>query len=324
MKITPQMLVDRHKLIELEGLEQLDGNPHRADTDALAASIDEFGQFEPIVVYRGEILIGNHRAQQFAQAGESAVAGYDLSDLELDDAHRLAMALASNRIAQLGSDDPKLLAAAINAIGADDVGLVSSAGFDLEALPVELAGLVEVDGYTRRGSVEIEEDELPAIEEDPVSKLGDIWELGRHTLICGSAFDPRVMPDSCEMILTDPPYGMNLDTDYTKLPDAASGKRYRPVIGDDVKFDMSRVPSPECAEQFWFGADWYRDSLPDGGVFLCWDKRVESKLDSVIGSMFELIWSSHRHQRVIFRHQWTGYDQKRVEGFWSPPDTETG
>ena len=169
MKITPQMLVDRHGLIDVDSLAQLEGNPHRADEQALASSIDTFGQFEPIVVWNGEILIGNHRAAHFASKGVKQIAGYDLSDIDLDEAHRLSMALASNRIAQLGTDDPRLLAEAINTIADSNIGLVDSAGFDLEALPAELGGLVEVGGYLRGVPDFSPEDEgsQPRLDEQP-------------------------------------------------------------------------------------------------------------------------------------------------------------
>lgn len=120
-----------------------------------------------------------------------------------------------------------------------------------------------------------------------------------------------------DMVFTDPPYGMNLDTDYTKMrPDTeasrkfqqakgkTTNKNYDRVIGDSEEWIFDSANHFDCAEQFWWGADWYRRTLPAGGSWFVWDKRQNddgSNLDEMFGSVFELCWSKTRHKREIAR-----------------------
>jgi DNA modification methylase len=164
---------------------------------------------------------------------------------------------------------------------------------------------------------------VPDAPAEPVTVLGDLWELGPHRLLCGNAQMPehldRLLEDSRpDAILTDPPYGMNLDTDYTVRPRGSDrgllkdrpAKTYRPVLGDDEPFDAGFLAAQfsDVAEQFWFGADYYRRTLSEqdtDGSWLVWDKRGEGA-DNGIGSGFELIWSKQKHKRDLLRYFWYG------------------
>lgn len=138
-------------------------------------------------------------------------------------------------------------------------------------------------------------------------EYGQAWKVGRHRIVCGDCNDPEILFKALEigqpkMILTDPPYGIGLDTDYSKLPSTKPGgnKIYAPVYGDDKSFTYNNF-GLDCAEEFWFGADYYHKSLPDGGSWIVWDKRVEEQFDAMFGSAFELIWSRQKHKREIIR-----------------------
>lgn len=143
----------------------------------------------------------------------------------------------------------------------------------------------------------------------PVSKLGDLWLLGNHRVLCGDSTDKttveRLMDGKkADMVFTDPPYGMNLDTDYSKLPStkATGNKTHKAVIGDDKPFDYQLFAWLQQPEQIWFGANYYAKTLPDCGSWLVWDKRVEEKFDKMFGSGFEIAWSKTRHKQKIYRH----------------------
>lgn len=152
--------------------------------------------------------------------------------------------------------------------------------------------------------------------------LGEVVELGHHRLVCGDAFNPEhrallLQGEKPDMLYCDPPYGMGVETTRKK---AASERSWRatnavvatrhdfaPVHGDDGPFNP--VPIIEsfsrCREQFWFGADYYRACLPEGGSWIAWDKRTPS-LDAVFGSAFELCWSRTSHRREVARVKWCG------------------
>jgi site-specific DNA-methyltransferase (adenine-specific) len=113
------------------------------------------------------------------------------------------------------------------------------------------------------------------------------------------------------MVFTDPPYGMNLDTDYTKIRgsdkaiDKGGGRKYKPVIADDKPFDPSFIPEL-APEVFMWGGDYYHHRLPEGGSWIVWDKRGSTEADKIIGSSFELCWSKQKHKRDIARILWMG------------------
>jgi DNA modification methylase len=122
--------------------------------------------------------------------------------------------------------------------------------------------------------------------------------------------------EKADMVYTDPPYGMNLDTDYSGHPNwngrhsvkklNAPSTKYKPVIGDDSEFDPSLLFQlfPD-QEMFLWGADYYADKILKNGSWIVWDKRTpresETNFDEVPGSCFELCWSRTPHKRQIAR-----------------------
>jgi len=156
-------------------------------------------------------------------------------------------------------------------------------------------------------------------------QYGDVWQLGRHRIACMDAFDLATydvllqgMKPDC--ILTDPPYGIRLDTDYSSMRASHTfnsqkgvngGVTYLPVAGDHKDFDASLLYRhfSRIREQFWFGANYYALTLGDtehGGSWLVWDKRTAKNFDKMFGSSFELVWSKQKHKQDILRHRWCG------------------
>lgn len=145
-----------------------------------------------------------------------------------------------------------------------------------------------------------------------------------HKVMCGdstSAEDVAKLMGGkrADCVLSDPPYGMNLDTDWSDITGSmgsignknkTQGNKYERVIGDDKPFD----PSPifelwgYCKEIFLFGADYYAEKIPNrvDGSWLVWDKRKDSQSDA-IGAEFELLWSKGKHKRRMLRHDWFGF-----------------
>ena len=146
--------------------------------------------------------------------------------------------------------------------------------------------------------------------------LGDLFEIGEHRLLCGDSTDSDQVAklmngQKADMVFTDPPYGMHLDTDYSKLPNSnrmGKAKNYDNVKGDNDDFTNELINTifacfNDCKEIFIWGADYFAELLPNknDGSWIVWDKRVEEKFDKMIGSAFELCWSKSKHQRKIAR-----------------------
>jgi DNA modification methylase len=161
-----------------------------------------------------------------------------------------------------------------------------------------------------------DEDEVPEHVE-PKTKIGDLYELGSHRLLCGDstsidAVDKLMNGEKADMVFTDPPYGMNLKTDYASSMKAdledRSHKSYSKIIGDDKEFQFldSYALVESVIEQFWWGADYYCDKLPKNGSWIVWDKKTTEGLQKMFGSDFELCWSKQKHEREIARVTWSG------------------
>jgi DNA modification methylase len=148
--------------------------------------------------------------------------------------------------------------------------------------------------------------------------MGRLRLRSRHRVLCGDstkAEDVERLMDgkTADMVFTDPPYGMRLETDYSQIRGTVEhspvGNRYDAVIGDDEDFD----PRP-LLEQFddartvlLWGADWYYDKLPPGGSFVIWNKRTAEGTKEMLGNHFETCWSREKRRRVVYDHLWSGF-----------------
>ena len=283
--------------------------------DKIAASIREFGFLNPVITDGDNGIVAGHgRIMAAKKLGMDEVPVLEAA--HLTDAQKRAYVIADNRLALESGWDDELLRVEFTEL--------QDAGFDLNLTGFtddEIAAL-EPDPDPEEGLTD--EDAVPESPEQPVTVDGDVWVLGRHRLMCGDsnsvdAVERLMDGQKADMVFTDPPYGMHLDTDYTKMAETkVQSKKYRPVIGDDQEFDASALIAmfPDAQEQFWWGGDWYYETLPIGGSWIVWDKRNEAS-DGLTGNHFEMLWSQNKHRRYIIRYLWSGFtarnkDTKRV------------
>jgi site-specific DNA-methyltransferase (adenine-specific) len=169
----------------------------------IAASIKEFGWTNPILIDGDNGIIAGHgRLSAARKLGHEEVPVIELKDLT--ETQRKAYIIADNRLALNAGWDNEMLTIELNDLLADNFAL-DILGFD----PKELNALLEpevVVGLT-------DEDDAPAIPEEPKSKLGDIYQLGKHRVMCGDSCNIHDMEKLCggqlvDMWLTDPPYNV--------------------------------------------------------------------------------------------------------------------
>lgn len=133
-------------------------------------------------------------------------------------------------------------------------------------------------------------------------------------IICGRCEDvlPSIDPASVDLLLTDPPYGMDHDTDYTRFTKGADAKRsvHARVAGDDVDFDPTRLTF--YRKSILFGANHFSDSLP-AGSWLVWDKRSPGGSKNVMSDA-EVAWCSHGRGVYIYAHAWDGFNRASERG----------
>lgn len=274
-----------------------------ANLSAIAESLRQFGQRKPIVVTAdGVIVAGNGTVEAARFLGLTDV---DVVRVPADWSPNQvkAFALADNRTAELAEWNPEVLSAQLLEI--------DEAGFDIEALGFDSVKITDEDS-------EAASDEY-SVPDEPVTVLGDLWQIGQHLILCGDSFDvPTIerltVTHRPTALLTDPPYGIDLETDWT----AGGGKKYKPVMNDNKAFDAKdlREMFDDCDEQFWWGANYYQRSLLNHdleGSWLVWDKRNENT-DSVIGAGFEMCWSRSKHKQDVLRYLWTNFTSHKNDG----------
>lgn len=156
---------------------------------------------------------------------------------------------------------------------------------------------------------EIVEDTPPEIdaESEPITKPGDIWQLGRHRLMCGDSTDRDTVAklmngNKADMVMTDPPYGINAEkmTMGTGKKDFHRGENWdseRPDIS--VCFDIAPLV---C---IW-GGNYFADKLPITNDWLIWHK----KNDGLSFSECEMAWTNFGVNCRHISHHW-GKEKKQ-------------
>jgi site-specific DNA-methyltransferase (adenine-specific) len=117
---------------------------------------------------------------------------------------------------------------------------------------------------------------------------------------------------SVDAVVMDPPYGIGMDTDYTRFTGGLSESRnhHRGIPGDLQPFDPS--PWLQFPKAVLWGANFYSDRLPGGG-WLVWCKKRDAALGKLLGDC-EVAWFKPGEAVYLFRHTWNGFDRQSEKG----------
>lgn len=193
----------------------------------IAASIKEFGWTNPILVDgRRGIIAGHGRLLAARKLGMTEVPVIELA--HLTPAQRRAYVLADNKLALNAGWDDDMLRVELGELREDGFDL-SLTGFDLDEIGTLLNDATE--GLT-------DPDDVPAVPEQPVSRVGDVWILGRHRLACGDCTEAAVVEQALagvqpHLMVTDPPYGVDYDPSWRNAAvEGSSTRRTGKVLND--------------------------------------------------------------------------------------------
>ena len=254
----------------------------------IAASIKEFGWTNPILVDGSNGIIAGHgRLMAARKLGFKEVPTIELADLT--ETQKKAYIIADNRLALNAGWDNEMLTIELNDLLADGFAL-EILGFDIK----ELGALLEpeeVEGLTG-------EDEAPPLPEEPKTKLGDIYQLGNHRLMCGDstsvdAVVTLLQGQRADMVLTDPPYNVAFN-------------------GRSGKFDVIKNDNlPE--EQFsQFIQDWLQtfEAFRPNSYYICCNWAFYGILQSALKPKACIVWAKnvfglgrgyrHQHEFIMF------------------------
>lgn len=216
--------------------------------DAVANSIREFGIKNPIIIDKDNVIVCGHtRIKACEQLGIEKVPCVIADDLT--DEQIKAFRIADNSTAQIAEWDLEKLQAELDGLDMD------MSQFGLEEQIAEIEKELEK---------EVQEDEAPEVDEEsePICKLGDIWQLGRHRLICGDSTDKatveRLMDGKkADMVLTDPPYNVNYEG------------------GTGLKIQNDNMSSNDFNNFLTLAFERMNENLKEGGVFYIWYANME-------------------------------------------------
>jgi DNA modification methylase len=192
----------------------------------IAASIREFGWGAPILVDgKNNVIAGHGRLLAARKLGMSEVPVVPMD--HLTDIQRRALILADNKIGENASWEEELLGLELAELQGSgfDLGIT---GFSPDEWDALIAGDTGNDGLT-------DEDKVPEVTENPISRAGDVWLLGEHKLLCGDAtkdedYKALLGDELVDMTFTDPPYNVNY---ANTAKDKMRGKN-RPILNDNM------------------------------------------------------------------------------------------
>jgi len=287
--------------------------PGDAEYEKIKNSITEFGYVDPIIVNSDMTIIGGHQRWSVLKA-----LGYDEVDcvvIEIDKTKEKALNIALNKVT--GEWNKELLADLIKDLQSLDYD-VSMTGFE----PPEIDEL-----FNDVHSKETKEDDFDVdaeLQNPTITKLGDVWQLGRHRLVCGDAtlpevFDTLLDGKKVNLVVTDPPYNVNYsseagtiqndnmaDTDFYNFL-LASYKNMANAMADDASIYVFHADTEGLN---------FRKAFVDAGFYLS-GVCIWAKQSLVLGrSPYQ--W---KHEPILFgwkkngKHKW--FSDRKQSTIWN-------
>ena len=172
--------------------------------EQIKKSIENFGMNDPIGIWNNEIVEGHGRILACKELGYKQIPVIKLD--HLTDEERKSYIIAHNKLTMNSDFDIDILRTELENLKELDFDLELT-GFNVD----ELDDIFQVEEET-----EIVEDEVPEVPEEPKAKLGDIYQLGNHRLMCGDSTSEEDVAKlmngvKADMVFTDPPYGVSYE-----------------------------------------------------------------------------------------------------------------
>ena len=314
MKTTEEL-----KLIDIDELIPYANNARTHDKEQinkLRSSLREFGFVNPVLVDKDKNIIAGHGRVMAAR--EEGIKKVPCVLVEhLTDAQKKAYILADNRLALDAGWDEEILALELESLKEMDFN-IDFTGFDAAEID---------DLFSRIHDKNTEDDDFDidkALEDEAVSKLGDIWLLGKHRLICGDStkaetYEKLMDGKKANLCVTDPPYGVSYEgTAGTIQNDSLQDKEFYQFLFDAFRNIENNMA--DDASIYVFHADTkgyiFRKAFQDAGFYLSgvcqWVKQ------SLVLGRSPYQWM---HEPILFgwkgkgKHRW--YSDRKQTTVWN-------
>lgn len=295
-----------------------ENNPRVNDiaVNDVVASIRQCENIDPIEIDENNIILSGHtrlkalKALNYSEVQVLRITG-------LTDEQKRKYRILANKTAEKAEWDFEKLELELDGLDFDGFDF----GFDVDLPSLEEDGQKEV--------VEDDYDEEPPAE--PKAKLGDLYQLGRHRLMCGDSTDVNVIDRlmdgvKAQLLLTDPPYGIDVVQNRQvggggalhfggKVGKRVESSTYIPIANDDTT-DTARANydvALTCTEnQIIFGGNYFTDFLPPSRCWIVWDKQNTGNFADA-----ELAWTSFDKGVKLYHFLWNGLcreGSREVEG----------
>lgn len=211
--------------VNIDSIKPYKKNPRKNENAIpyVMESIKQFGFKNPVILDKDNVIIAGHtRIESAKRLGITEIPCIYADDLTKEQIK--AFRLADNKVAEIAKWDIDLLNDELDEILNIDM---SDFGFDLD--------------LEDEKEKEIIEDEVPEVPEEPKAKLGDIYQLGNHRLMCGDSTKEEDVAKlmngvKADMVFTDPPYGYEYQSNMrTKT------KKFDVIENDDKKLDFMPI-----------------------------------------------------------------------------------
>ena len=270
--------------IELVAIDAVKRNPRNAKQHPeqqvllIAENIRKFGVNHPLLVDENNVLIGGHARLAAAELLKlPAMPAIRLSNLSAQE--KRAVALADNKLSELGTWDTEMLSLELKELTTD----IGELTFDYTITGFDTAEIDQLLGGDPSLSKPDPADEVPAPADTgaSVTKPGDLWVCGQHRLYCGDALDPasyRVLlrGDPADIVFTDPPYNVRVAGHVSQRTDAREFAMASGELSSEEFVDFLQTISGHIAANVENGAV----------VYICMDWRHLDELSAATRRYF--------------------------------------
>jgi DNA modification methylase len=306
--MTEQLRVEYRKIETLIPFARNPRTHSEAQIAKLASSIVEFGWTQPILVDGANGIIAGHG--RLAAARKLDLLEVPVIELgHLTSAQKRAYVIADNRLALDAGWDEELLSLELAELSEAGYDLTMT-GFSNEEIEELLVGAEQALQEEAPADAEDDAaDEVPEVPSNPVSRLGDVWQIGTHRLICGDATDPAVVRslmagEQAALCFTSPPYSNQRDYTNTiidwdalmrgvfaNLPMAANGQ---------VLVNLGLIHRDNEVIPYWDGwLDWMRTQGWRRFAWYVWDQGpgLPGDWNGRLAPSFEFVFQFNRQAR---------------------------
>ena len=258
-------LAVRHEPIVALRLDPQNPRLHsRKQLRQIANSIKSFGFNVPVLIDAEKSVIAGHGRILAAKAlGWTEVPVIAIE--HLDAAQRRAFAIADNRLTENSTWDDRLLAEQLKELSILDLS------FDLEATGFDMGEIdFRIESLGEKAETPDPADQLPSLQERAVSRVGDLWQLGRHRVLCGNAlersgFAVLMEGKTANLVFIDPPYNVSIEGHVSGLG-AVCHREFPMASGEMSEAEFTRFLSTTFEQLCAF-------SRPGSMHYICMDWR---------------------------------------------------